>query len=187
MIRGATGGDIFDARAIATDAALGVAGVGIVGKAAAVAQRVRAGSGVARSASAGRHGERAARTSSSQREGFRNASGRQRFTDGGGGTSNVDEVKNVANISSSNAAQIGDEAAFAASQGRSMTLHVRSSTGNVGAARSAAAQNGVNLTVRTLPNTADDGFRQGLFNSEAAAVGAAAGGGCAAATGGEHC
>lgn len=187
VVRGATGGKIFDAKAIATDAALGAVGVGIVGKAAALTQRARAGSGIARSAARGRHGERAARTSSSQREGFRNASGKQRFTDGGGGTSNVDEVKNVANISSSNAAQIGDEAAFAASQGRSMTLHVRAGTGNVGAAQSAAAQNGTNLTVRTLPNTADDGFRQGLFNGEAAAVGAAAGGGCAAATGGKHC
>lgn len=187
VIRGATGGDIFDAKAIATDAALGAVGAGLVGKAARVAQIASAGKGVSRSAAIGRHGERAAGASNAGKEGFKNAAGKQRFTDGGAGTPNVTEVKNVGNLSASNVAQIGDEAAFAAQKGGDVTLHVRSTTGNVAAAEAAATANGANLTVKTLPNTAADGFRQGLFNGEAAAVGAAAGGGCAAATSGEHC
>jgi len=178
-IRGLTGGEIFDLKAIAVDAALGAVGAGIVGKGAALIQRARAGSGIARSAAIGRHGERAANIRGA-RETFQNAAGKTRVTDGGAGTSAVHEVKNVAEISNAAARQIGDEAGFASSQGRSLTLHVREGTDLTkvqGLIDSGGAE------VRTLSNTAEDGFRKGLFNSEAAGVGSATGAACNA-TGG---
>ncbi len=190
VIRGATGGDIFDGKAIAADAALGAVGAGIVGKAAQLAQIAKAGKGISKSVALGKHGERAAGVAKSGKEGFKSAAGKQRFTDGGAGTSGVLEVKNVATLSSSNIAQIGDEAAFAvgdATKRGAMSLLTRPGTANIAAAQSVATKAGVNLTVKTLPNTGANGFRKGLFSGEAAAVGAAAGGGCAAASGGENC
>ncbi|MEP1230093.1 MAG: putative toxin [Litorimonas sp.] len=190
VIRGATGGDIFDGKAIAADAALGAVGAGIIGKAAQLRQISQAGTGISKSVALGKRGERAAGVAKGGKEGFKNAAGKQRFTDGGAGTSGVTEVKNVATLSSSNIAQIGDEAAFAvgdATKSGAMTLFTRSGTGNIAAAQTAASNAGANLTVKTLPNTGANGFRKGLFSGEAAAVGAAAGGGCAAASGGEHC
>jgi len=185
VIRKATGGKIFDAKAIAADAALGAVGAGIAGKAARLIQIRKAGKGISRTVALGKHGEKAAGVAKTGKESFRNAAGKLRYTDGGAGTSGVTEVKNVARLTPSNIAQIGDEAAFAVNEvGKSgkMTLFVRSSTGNVAAAESAAADAGANLTVKVLPNTAADGFRQGLFKGEAAAVGAATGSSCAAAS-----
>ena len=78
-------------------------------------------------------------------------------------------------------AQIGDEAAFAASTlGKSgaMTLFTRAGTGNIDAVRTAASNAGENLTVKKLPNTGANGFRKGLFSGEAAGLGSAIGGGC---------
>jgi RHS repeat-associated protein len=49
IIRGVTGGSIFDLQAIAIDAAAGAVGVGIVSKAAELYQVARAGTGIARS------------------------------------------------------------------------------------------------------------------------------------------
>jgi hypothetical protein len=123
----------------------------------------------------GTFGEEAGGAASAGKEAFRTAAGKLRYADSAAGAAEVLEVKNVAEITARNAAQIADEAAHAAATGRSMTLATRATTDTSrvqGLIGSGAVQ------LRILPNVAKDGLRIGLFNSEAAAVGATTGAGC---------
>jgi RHS repeat-associated protein len=169
----ASGGNwnaVFDSKAIATDAALGAAGVGLVNKGMQVYQTLRAGTGIAKSAYIGAVGENAAGIATNAEKTAIQWAGRTRIPDQITETA-VKEVKNVAKISSRDAAQIADEAGWAASQGRTMTVQTRATT-DVG-----RIQNLINsgaVTQEFLPNIGQNGFRV-LSSGEAFGIGGGVG------------
>jgi RHS repeat-associated protein len=111
VIRYATGGDPFDAEAIAVDAALGAAGVGVVRYAKTAVQLARAGTGTARARYLGNIGEEAI-GATAPREAIK-FEGRTIFPDIVS-SRGISEAKNVAVISARDARQISAYAAYAA-------------------------------------------------------------------------
>ncbi len=162
VIRGFSGEDIFDARAIATDAVLGAVGAGIASKASRIYQGVQAGvKGSPQYAKyIGNIGERAG-----------SATGRKSAVDSLSGTAarrfpdkvdnvarTVNEVKNKAVISAKDARQITDDVLFAGSQpgGYQAQLLTRRSTD---VSRVQGLIDNGSVVQKFLPGVADDGFR----------------------------
>jgi RHS repeat-associated protein len=118
IIRGMTGGEILDWGAIALDAGLGAVGTGLTSKAINLISLARAGTtNIERSIARGALGESMAGISST---GKRAIDIGNRIPDRLTATT-LEEVKNVARLSTRDAAQIGDEAAYAARGGLDMT------------------------------------------------------------------
>jgi len=112
-IRGFTGGEIFDPVAIAADAALGAAGVGIVSKLNTISQVARLGTGINKSKNLGKIGETA--IGAGPKEGIK-VGGRNLFPDVVG-SKGLKEAKNVAEISRRDAKQISSYVGYSASRG----------------------------------------------------------------------
>jgi RHS repeat-associated protein len=169
IIRGISGGNIFDPKAILMDAALGAVGVGVASKAANLVSAARAGSvGIQQTRALGVLGE--------SRLGIAN-SGKVKIDIGGRvpdrlTATTLDEVKNVALIRTKDAAQIADEAAFAAREGLDMTLWIRPGA-DVSKVQGLIDSGAIAL--RNIPGIGSNGFRV-LTNTEGALLGGAIGG-----------
>lgn len=169
IIRGVTGGDIFDAKAIAMDAALGAVGVGIVNKIGAVAQAARAGSGIQKSKYLGNVGESAAGIVQAEKESIRVA-GRLRIPDAISNTT-ITEVKNVAKISARDARQIADDVAIGADRGLQTVVKTRP---GADVSRIQGLIDDGSVIHKTLSNLNSSGFRI-LSGFESAGLGAGVG------------
>ena len=161
VIRGLSGDDIFDARAIATDAVLGAVGAGIASKASRIYQGVQAGAkGSPQYARyIGNIGERAAGATGS-RTAVNSLSGTatRRFPDKVDDVSRtISEVKNKAVISAKDARQINDDVLLASRKpGYQTQLYTRGSTD---VSRVQGLINNGSVVQKFLPGVADDGFR----------------------------
>lgn len=120
VIRGLSGEDIFDARAIATDAVLGAVGAGIASKASRIYQGVQAGTkGSTQYAKCiGNIGERASGvTASKGAVPSLSGTAARCFPDKVDDVARtISEVKNKAVISAKDARQIADDGSFGARQ-----------------------------------------------------------------------
>ncbi|WP_298609873.1 RHS repeat-associated core domain-containing protein [uncultured Thiobacillus sp.] len=162
VIRGLSGEAIFDPRAIATDALLGVVGAGIVSKASRIYQGIQAG--VKGSPQFARYigniGERAVGAAGSK-SAVSSISGTaaRRFPDKVDDVARtITEVKNKAVLSAKDARQIGDDVLHAASRqpGYQTQLYTRSSTD---VSRVKGLIDDGSVVHKYLPGVADDGFR----------------------------
>jgi len=161
VIRGLSGEDIFDARAIATDAVLGAVGAGIASKASRIYQGVQAG--VKGSPQYARYigniGERAAGAPGSK-SAVSSLSGTaaRRFPDKVDDVARtISEVKNKAVISAKDARQIGDDVLLASRKpGYQTQLYTRGSTD---VSRVQGLIDNGSVVQKFLPGVADDGFR----------------------------
>jgi hypothetical protein len=168
-IRGVTGGDIFDAEAIAIDAATGAIGAGFANKIGKLAQLARMpSSGIGKSAVLGRIGEKAAGTSGKKTA--VTIGGKVRVPDQVT-SSAVIEVKNVASVSAREAAQISDSVALAQGTGKEAVLLTRP---GADVSRVQGLIDNRSLTHGTIPGIGSDGLRQ-LGTSGSAAAGATVG------------
>ena len=133
IIRGVTGGNIFDARSIATDAALGAIGVGVANKFNTVRQLSRVRNAPVPGKVLGEIGENLAGISSRGKTSIESLSrtATRRFPDAIDDLGNITEVKNVISISSRDARQIVDSVAFSTSKQGSTTLLTRGSATNI--------------------------------------------------------
>lgn len=167
-IRAVSGGDILDWKAMAVDAAAGAVGAGLVNKLGKVIQLSKIpASGIGKSRAIGEIGEKAAGITA-RKEGVR-IGGRLRFPDEVT-SSTVREVKNVAAISSRDAAQIADSVTLAQATGKTAILEAR-----VGAdvSKVQGLIDSGELTLKNIPGIGADGLKE-LSNAASATIGAMA-------------
>ncbi len=161
---------VFDVKAIATDAALGAIGTGLVSKATNLVSIARAGvTNLERNVAKGALGETMSGISPVGKEAIR-VGGVKVIPDRLTSTA-LEEVKNVAAISAKDARQIAREAAYAADKELSMTLSVRQ---GADLSRVQSLIDAGAFAVKTIPGVGANGFRI-LTTAEAAAAGAAIG------------
>jgi RHS repeat-associated protein len=161
---------VFDVKAIATDAALGAIGTGLVSKATNLVSIARAGAtNLERNVAKGALGETMSGISPVGKEAIR-VGGVKVVPDRLTSTA-LEEVKNVAAISAKDARQIAREATYAADKELSMTLSVRQGA-DLSRVQSLIDANA--FAVKTIPGVGANGFRI-LTTAEAAAAGAAIG------------
>jgi RHS repeat-associated protein len=168
VIRGVTGGNVFDLQSIAIDAALGAVGAGIASKVTVALQVAEAGTGIRAARYLGALGEDA--IGAGPRTGIQ-IGGRTLFPDIVG-QSGLQEAKNVAIIGARDARQISAYADYSAQAGLdAVAIFTRPST-NVSAIQS-LLDNG-SVIQRFLPGINDLGVNS-LTRSGAATVGGLAG------------